>query len=351
MKTIRLHPAGHEVKCGAGETVLMALENAGYALPNNCRAGACGDCKVKVLSGRFDQGIVLDMALSQEDRKQGFGLMCMAKPLSDELVLEWGSEQAKLNLFPPQTNQIYVVTDRIRRTGRIVELRLRPLGPPMRYWPGQYVLLGDPEGRIPPRCYSLASAPKPDGELTLQITRVEDGKASSWAHDQLRVGESVSVSGPYGTFIGDPSVETPVLCIAAGSGLAPILSLADAALRRGFRQPVTLMFSARTLDDLYESGLFEYWTKKYVNFRYIPTLTRDTHGGLTGRIPDVLPKQFKDLSNYSVFIAGSPTFVDACALAAKRLGASERFIYTEGYYAQVHACAPASVVSQTTVAA
>jgi CDP-4-dehydro-6-deoxyglucose reductase len=49
-------------------TVLMALEKAGYALPNNCRAGACGECKVKVTSGQFDQGMVLDMALSQEER-------------------------------------------------------------------------------------------------------------------------------------------------------------------------------------------------------------------------------------------------------------------------------------------
>lgn len=334
MKTIRLHPSGHEVKCGPADTVLMALENAGFALPNNCRAGACGDCKVKVVAGEFDQGLVLDMALSQEDREQGFGLMCMAKPLSDELVIEWGTADAKPKLFPPQTNQTYVVTDRIRRTNRIVELRLQPVGDPMRFWPGQYVLLGDMEGRIPPRSYSLANAPKSDGELSLQITRVENGTASRWVHDQLRVGDSVLVSGPYGAFIGDPSVETPVLCMAAGSGLAPILSLADAALRRGFSLPVTLMFSARTSEDLYESGLLQYWSRKYRNFRYLPTLTRETHDGLNGRIPDLLPREFSNLSNYSVFIAGSPEFVESCSTAARRLGANERLIHTEGYFAQ-----------------
>lgn len=350
MKTIRLHPSGHEVKCGPTDTVLMALENAGYALPNNCRAGACGDCKVKVVAGEYDQGLVLDMALSQEDREQGFGLMCMAKPLSDELVIEWGTADAKPKLFPPQTNQTYVVTDRIRRTGRIVELRLQPIGTPMRFWPGQYVLLGDTGGSIPPRSYSLANAPKSDGELTLQITRVEDGKASRWVHDQVKVGDSVAVSGPYGTFIGDPSVETPVLCMAAGSGLAPILSLADAALRRGFRLPVTLLFSARRYDDLYESGLLQYWTKKYPNFRYLPTLTQDKHEGLCGRIPDVLPGQFRDLSGYSVFIAGSPEFVEACTTAARRLGASERFIHTEGYFAQTQTDAQTHEVPQQAAA-
>ena len=95
MPRIILQPSGKSVECASGDTVLMALEKAGYALPNNCRAGACGECKVKVSAGHFDQGMVLDMALSQEERRQGYGLMCMAKPISDELTIEWGTEDAK----------------------------------------------------------------------------------------------------------------------------------------------------------------------------------------------------------------------------------------------------------------
>ena len=53
MKKIRLHPSGREVECQEGDTVLHALERAGYALPNNCRAGACGECKVRVREGQF----------------------------------------------------------------------------------------------------------------------------------------------------------------------------------------------------------------------------------------------------------------------------------------------------------
>ena len=89
--TIRLQPSGHEVICDSGDTVLSALEKAGYIMPNNCRAGACGECKTKVLDGAFDQGMVLDMALSQEDRASGYGLMCMAKPLSPSLDIEFGT--------------------------------------------------------------------------------------------------------------------------------------------------------------------------------------------------------------------------------------------------------------------
>ncbi|MBK7615228.1 MAG: 2Fe-2S iron-sulfur cluster binding domain-containing protein [Vitreoscilla sp.] len=337
MSLIRLHSSGRTVECASGDTVLEALEKAGYALPNNCRAGACGECKIKVLAGHFDQGFVLDMALSQDERKQGFGLMCMAKPLSDELVIEWGSDDAKPKLFPPREHLPYVVTDRITRTPRIVELRLRPLGNPMRYWPGQYVQLGDASAGVPLRSYSLASAPREDGELVLQIAHQKDGFTSRWAHERLQTGDLVQLSGPYGTFIGDPSVDTPVLCLAAGSGLAPILALSEAALKRGYKQAVTLMFSGREKADLYDAGLMAWWQAKHRSFKYLPTLTQAAGPdwtGLRGRIPALLPTVSKDLSGHSVFVAGSPSFVDDCVAAAKALGAKPELIHTEGYFAQ-----------------
>ncbi len=334
MSRIRLHPSGRTVDCRDGETVLSALEQAGYALPNNCRAGACGECKVKVISGQFDQGMVLDMALSQTERKDGYGLMCMAKPISSELVIEFGTADAKPKLFPPRENALFVVTDRIPRTPRIVELRLRPLGQPLRYWPGQYVTLGDAQAGAPPRCYSIANAPRPDGEIVLQVTRVDGGPTSGWIHDTLTVGAQVRLSGPYGTFIGDPSVDSPVLCMAAGSGLAPILALTEAALRRGYRPPVTLLFSAATRADVYEQGLLSYWQAKHRNVKVQVTLTREAQDGLTGRIPAVLPGLFPDLSRHTLFVAGSPAFVEDCVAAARALGARDDQIHSEGYVSQ-----------------
>ncbi|MBL8311172.1 MAG: 2Fe-2S iron-sulfur cluster binding domain-containing protein [Burkholderiales bacterium] len=339
---IKLYPSGRTVACEDGDTVLVALERAGYALPNNCRAGACGECKVKVRTGQFDQGFVLDMALSPEERHQGYGLMCMAKPLSDVLEIEWGTEDAKPKLFPPRDSQYAVLVDRIARTPHITEFVLRPLGEAMRFWPGQYVQLGDPGRGAPVRSYSIANAPRPDGELRLQVTRVaadtaqpDSGRTSRWLHDEVQLGDTLRFSGPHGTFIGDPSVDTAVLCLAAGSGLAPILSLTDAALRRGFKQPVTLMFSAREADELYDRGLMRYWEMRYPNFRYLPTLTRGVlSGAARGRIPAILGDYFPDLSRHSVFVAGSTAFVDDCVIAAKALGAPQPLIHTEGFFGQ-----------------
>jgi len=335
MSRIIMQPSGKSVECAYGDTVLMALEKAGYALPNNCRAGACGECKVKVTAGQFDQGMVLDMALSQEERRQGYGLMCMAKPISDELTIEWGTEDAKPKLFPPREDALFVVTDKRPVADRVVELRLRPVGQPIRYWPGQYVTLGNPRADIPPRAYSISNAPRPDGELVLQVARADGGVTSNWVHDQLNIGESVKLSGAYGTFIGDPGVDTPVLCLAAGTGLAPILALTEAALRRGFRKPVTLLFSARTQADVYSQGMLAWWRTKHRAFDYKVTLTREEKDGyLNGRVDAVLPGLFPDLSKHTIFAAGSPAFVDTCVAAVKALGAKPELIHTEGFFAQ-----------------
>ncbi len=331
-RRIKLHPSGREVECRDGDTVLAALERAGYALPNNCRAGACGECKVKVRSGRFDQGLVLDMALASDERRAGYGLMCMAKQLSDELQIEWGTSDAQPRLFPPREAMLFVALDKIVRTPSIAELVLRPLGLPMRYWPGQYVMLCDRDQKVPPRNYSIACAPRTEGEIVLQVTRIDGGTTSAWIHETLAVGELVNVCGPYGMFIGDPSVETAVLCMAAGSGLAPILALTEAALRRNFPHPVTLLFSARTSADVYDAGLMAFWQAKHRNFRFLPTLTRERGGGLCGHVPDVLPRLFPDLSPYSVFVAGNPGFVEACVRASRALGARDALVHTESYY-------------------
>lgn len=333
MTRVVIQPSGKEVPVADGDTVLMALEKAGYALPNNCRAGACGECKVKVLEGQYDQGIFLDMALTPEERKQGMGLMCLAKPISEEMVIEWGDAEARPKLFPPREGVMFVITGRQEVSDNTLQLHLRPVGKPIRYWPGQYVTLGDERAGIRRRAYSIANAPRQDGEIVLQIARKAEGTTSTWAHETLKIGDSVKLNGAYGTFIGDLTDEAPVLCLAAGTGLAPIMDLAEAALRRGFRKKVHLIFSARQEADLYGQGIMAWWRMKHRNFDYSITLTREEKEGfLHGRITKLLPDMFKDLSEYGVYVAGSEGFVDDCVAAAKALGAQDQRIHKEGFF-------------------
>lgn len=340
MATIRLQPDRIELDWDEGETLLQALERAGFPLPSDCRAGTCGTCRARTLAGEVEMGVYLPLALPDEQAEQGYVLTCIAEPRSDLVELDYGEALANapdvpVEVFPPREDVGFVVVDKVRRTPSIVELRLRPIGDRLRYWPGQYVMLRDADGQVPPRSYSIANAPRRDGEIVLIVARAEGGTTSGWVHDDVAPGDTVVVSGAYGTFIGDPEEGGPVLCMAGGSGLAPILSLTDAALGRGYADPVTLLFSATTEHDVYHEGLITLWEERHDNFRFVRTVThpRGDAAPPTGHIPDILSDLFDDLADFQVFIAGAPSFVEACARAARDLGATDARIHTENYFA------------------
>lgn len=115
----------------------------------------------------------------------------------------------------------FTVAAKRRRTPVVAELLLRPAGPPLRYQPGQYVLLGDPGAGLVLRSYSIANAPRRDGLISLLVTRVPGGQLSGWIHDVLLPGDRVLLSGPYGSFTAAPGEPGSVLLLAGGSGLAP----------------------------------------------------------------------------------------------------------------------------------
>lgn len=168
----------------------------------------------------------------------------------------------------------FVLAAMRRCTPVITELTLRPAAESINYLPGQYVLIGDTEYRKPPRSYSVANAPRPDGIITLLVTLVAGGEVSPWLHNELQVGDRVLISGPYGTFIDETDDGRPRLYLAGGSGLAPVRALAE-SLRRHVDHPLaTLLVSARTPDDLIDDALFHAWHRADSAFRYIRTLTR-----------------------------------------------------------------------------
>jgi CDP-4-dehydro-6-deoxyglucose reductase len=219
-----------------------------------------------------------------------------------------------------------------RRTAAIVELLLRPLGPPLRYLPGQYVLLGDAAYQVPVRSYSIANAPHDSGELSLLVTEVAGGETSTWVHRRLRRGDRVLVSGPYGTFVADPESTVPVLYLAGGSGLAPVRALAEATVESSRPEGATLFFSARTEADVIGRSHFEKWERRHPGFRFLRTLTRESGPPPVGRIPTLLPELFPDLAEHEVYVAGAPGFVDACADAARSCGTRAGCLHTEAFF-------------------
>jgi CDP-4-dehydro-6-deoxyglucose reductase, E3 len=233
---------------------------------------------------------------------------------------------------PPRPALGYRVAALTAVTPSIVALSLRPLGAHLEFAPGQYVLLQDEKGRVPARAYSVANAPRPDGELSLLVTRAARGAASTWVHEALRSGEVVRLTGPFGSFVDDPAATAPGLYLAAGSGLAPIRSLVEAALADGRRDSLTLVFSARTEADVIDGDLFERWQTRAPRFRFIRTLTRASGPPPTGRVPELLPSLGALPRQADVFVAGAPGFVAVCTRALLELGASRVAVHSEVFY-------------------
>jgi CDP-4-dehydro-6-deoxyglucose reductase len=338
MPRIRLIPGRQVVECRHGQPVLEALEEAGLPWPNDCRAGHCGTCRARCVAGMVDHGVYLPMALPDESLADGYFLPCVATPGSDVIdviSLGAGAGPPGVTFFAPRRQVACTVAAKLPRTPDIVEVRLRPAGERLRYWPGQYIEVHVPRLADRGRPYSIANRPRPDGVLCLHVSRQLGGMASTWIHDELAAGATVSVSGPYGTFTGGPQLRGPVLCLASGSGLAPILALTEAALHRGYPDPVLLLFSARTPADLYAQELIGSWRRRHGNFRFERTITRPSPRDPRphGRIPDVLHALVSDLSAHHVFIAGSPGFVTAAREASLTLGAAPARVRVENYFA------------------
>ena len=95
--TLRIMPEGAEVPVLQGQTILEALQQAGYTMFFGCRRGGCGVCRTQLESGRVDMGAFAEQALPVVFRHQGYILACRAQPCGDVVIrMEEGNRFKKL---------------------------------------------------------------------------------------------------------------------------------------------------------------------------------------------------------------------------------------------------------------
>ena len=213
------------------------------------------------------------------------------------------------------------------------ELELVPCRGALPHRSGQYVMLDVRQPSTSERAYSVADAPRADGRVRLLVTRYPGGPTSRWVHEDLRVGDEVSLAGPFGTLVLDPEREGPVLLLGAGSGIAPLGALAQTLVAEQPHRRVVVCFSGRTADDLLDRDLLEDLERRHPQLRYVSTLTRDPSAPLHGHLPGLLPELVGDLTGWEVFVAGREGFVRECRAAARLLGAAPAAVRTEEFFA------------------
>jgi ferredoxin-NADP reductase/ferredoxin len=330
---------GQTFTCPEGELILDAGLEAGIGLPHNCRGGACGTCKSQILEGEVDHGWVMSFAISDEEKAAGKCLICQSKPLTSTLVIRTDNTVAGAEETPPapiEASGQLLASEPLTPSIRRLVIALPP-GIRFRYRAGMHVELKTP-GVAKPRTYSIATAPDDDGLppdrlLEFFVTRHDRGQASGSLHG-LEPGAPIDLHGPYGNFRLPRDADGPVLCLAGGSGLSPILSIARRRLATGFVRPLTLVLSVRDRSEVFALDALHALARRHGNFSYVIALTRGTEapaGWRLGRIPDWLAEELPDLSTWHVLAAGPPTFVDACVAKAQTLGAAPDRILTDSF--------------------
>lgn len=227
------------------QTVADASYRQRINIPLDCRDGACGTCKALCESGEYDGGTYIEDALSEAEAAEGYALPCSMKPRSDlALQIATTSEVAKTGAAS-YTGSV-VGLDRLSPT--TVELSIDiPNRGELAFLPGQYVNIAVPGTEVT-RSYSFANAPHEE-RLVFLVKLTPGGAMSTWLTERAAVGDEVTFTGPNGSFFLREA-RRPVLMLAGGTGLAPVLSMLRQLEVDGCDRGGRLVYGVSTDDDL-----------------------------------------------------------------------------------------------------
>lgn len=335
-----ISPCGTTIEVAPGDNLLKAALNHGLPWPHNCRVGSCGQCRCRLVSGKIKPLNDFSYVLSGEEIDAGMILACQSS-LRGDVEIEVVMEQPATPLSQPKTVTGVIVQMR-PLTHDIQEVRIRLDAAMPAYLAGQYAELSVPGVIEKPRSYSFASAPENEapGHVSFYIRHVPDGEMTTWLHGVRREGERVSVTGPYGSFWLRES-RAPMLCIAGGSGMAPIKALLEQVSQQGFQRQVTYVFGARTREDLYcLDEMQQIKARGNGHFNFIPVLSREPEdsdwSGLRGHCTDILAPESMDLPNSHAYLCGPPAMIDSAIECLTRAGVCQEHIFYDKFLDASH---------------
>lgn len=212
-------------------------------------------------------------------------------------------------------------------------------------WPGhragQHVdvrLVAD-DGYQAQRSYSIASPPE-NANIELTVECIKDAEVSPYLHDVLQVGDGLEVRGPIGGyFVWNVRQSEPLLLVAGGSGIVPLMSMlrhrAHAGATEQARAPVHLLYSARTADDIIYREELEALGRS-TDVRVFITLTRDAPAHWSGYRRRIDRAMLQEVAwpadhNASAYVCGPTPLVEATANLLVEIGYDAARVRTERF--------------------
>lgn len=325
------------LSCRDDQTILDAALISDLPLPYQCRSGECGNCIATVTAGSVHEMPGADPAVfGDRDRQLGRILTCNSLPATDltiEIPLRDGSGAAPVETINAMVDAIEWVTPTIAA----VELSI-PW--PVRYAAGQYFEWVLP-GIAPNRNFSAANASGTD-RLCFHVRDYAGGQVSTYVRNTLYPGEIVQIIGPYGRFgwsAEDGSAARSAICIAGGTGLAPIRAMLEEHFASGGHRAIRFFYGARSGAELYCLQEMAEWADAHDDFAFIPVLEDPTGSPVmaqAGRVTDALTLELGTFQSgkgesSEAFLCGPPAMIDAAIEILVEAGVAQADIHFDKF--------------------
>jgi ferredoxin-NAD(P)+ reductase (naphthalene dioxygenase ferredoxin-specific) len=320
-----VQPLGRKLNVEGGANLLTVLRENAIPISYSCTAGRCGTCRCKVVKGGVLETGRESKVTHPED--EGYILACMSVltgdctievPEPDEVVTH------PARIIKATVTAIEALTHDIRR------LRLRP-AKPLEFSPGQYANLQFTPEHIRP--YSMANVAA-SGELEFHVRLVPDGRVTGYIENELKVGAAVRVSGPLGTAYLRTRHAGPMLCVAGGTGLAPVLAIVRGALAQGMDNPIHLYFGVRSPRDVYGLEWLEQIQQDYpaLQVHVVVGSGNDNPAWRSGLVTDAFNDDWPDFEGWRAYLCGAPPMVEAASMMIKKKGVLPEHVYADAFY-------------------
>ncbi|WP_422650520.1 2Fe-2S iron-sulfur cluster binding domain-containing protein [Cupriavidus sp. H18C1] len=327
---VRVLPHGQRLDVPQGENLLRALQQHGVPISYSCMAGRCGTCRCRLLEGDVrPAGDDSAHAPINDDEQGGRALLACQSMVMGPCIIEI-PEPDEVVVHPARIVK-GTVTALADLTHDIKLIRLAP-SKPLSFSPGQYATLQFTPDHIRP--YSMARPPG-DGELEFHVRMVPQGRVTGYIRGQLKVGDTVRVSGPLGTSYLRMRNDDPILCIAGGTGLAPVLAIVRGAIAAGLSNPIHLYFGIRSPRDAYGLDWLNELAQRHPRLRIdvVSTEMGSDRDLRTGLVTEAVAHDYADLNGWRAYLCGAPPMVEAATVLLRDRGIQADHIYADAFYA------------------
>jgi propane monooxygenase reductase component len=327
---VKFEPVGIEIEVSEQQTVLRAAFEQGLMLMHGCKEGQCAACKSFLLDG---EDVELDkystFALPDFERDEGYTLLCRAHVYEDVTIelLNYDEEMIRSGLPIQEMTAEVIANNAVTHDMRHLVLRITG-DVPFTFFPGQYVDIAVP-GSEEVRSFSMATTSTRQLEFVIKV--YPDGLFSNHLATQLAVGDQLSLSGPYGVFTLRDALDTRLVFVGGGAGMAPILCLLRSMAERGIDRPAVFYYGARRRKDLCFEEELRALERTLPSFRYVPALSDEEWDGENGLITDVVARHESDLKAAHAYVCGPPPMVEAAIPLLTRLGVPEKHVYYDKF--------------------